>query len=105
MPDAAAFPPDWLVPDWPCDPRVRAFVTTRAGGVSRGAYASLNFGGGGAQADDPHAVAENRRRVAAHLPAPPVWLHQVHGIEVVSMKAAPLDESAVSGAAGDLPVA
>ena len=30
---------EWLVPDWPAPARVRAFVTTRAGGVSEGEYA------------------------------------------------------------------
>ena len=34
--------PEWLVPDWDAPPRVRAFVTTRAGGVSKGAYATMN---------------------------------------------------------------
>ena len=29
----------WIVPDWPAPPGVRALITTRAGGVSRGAYA------------------------------------------------------------------
>ncbi|HXN89096.1 MAG TPA: laccase domain-containing protein, partial [Methylocella sp.] len=33
---------------------------TRLGGVSTGVYASLN--GGVGSHDDPHAVAENRRR-------------------------------------------
>ena len=36
---------DWIVPDWPAPPGVRAFATTRAGGVSKGEYASLNLGG------------------------------------------------------------
>ena len=38
---------------------------TRAGGVSDGVYASLN--GGVGSRDAPDAVAENRRRMAAHL--------------------------------------
>ena len=52
----------------------------RQGGVSTGLYTSLNCGPG--SADDPAAVAENRRRVAAALtPAPRHLLtnHQVHG--------------------------
>lgn len=51
----------------------------RAGGVSTGLYASLNVGLG--SADDPAAVAENRRRaLAAVVPgARLVTLHQVHG--------------------------
>jgi YfiH family protein len=46
-------------------PGVTAVVTTRHGGVSTGPYGSLNL----AQhvGDDPDAVAENRRRLAAAL--------------------------------------
>ena len=52
---------------------------TRQGGVSTGVYASLN-GGVGSQ-DDPHSVAENRRRMAAHLCVDPAHLlvpYQIH---------------------------
>ena len=44
---------------------VTAVVSTRHGGVSDGAYHSLNLGGH--VGDDPGAVAENRRRLAAAL--------------------------------------
>lgn len=52
---------------------------TRAGGVSTGVYESLN-GGTGSQ-DDPRSVAENRRRMAAHLGVDPDHLlvpYQIH---------------------------
>jgi YfiH family protein len=45
--------------------RVTAVVTTRHGGVSAGPYGRLNLGGH--VGDDPAAVAENRRRLAAEL--------------------------------------
>ena len=45
--------------------QVSAVVTTRHGGVSTGVYGSLNLGGH--VGDDPEAVAENRRRLAAAL--------------------------------------
>jgi polyphenol oxidase len=45
--------------------QVTAVVTTRHGGVSSGPYDSLNLGGH--VGDDPDAVAENRRRLAAAL--------------------------------------
>ena len=93
--------PEWIVPQWPAPPRVRAFVTTRHGGVSEGAFASLNLGIRGG--DDPARVAENRRRVRAHLPAEPAWLLQVHGTSVVDAAARdpshPAD-AAVARAAG-----
>jgi len=55
---------------------------TRRGGVSRGGYASLNCGLG--SRDDPQAVGENRRRVAAHLGAQDlVTAHQVHSATAV----------------------
>lgn len=56
---------------------------TRRGGVSVGLYASLNCGPG--SSDDPAAVSENRRRVAANLHASHglVSLYQVHGRDVV----------------------
>lgn len=72
---------DPLRPDWRVSPRVRALVTTRAGGVSAGPWASLNLGSG--CGDDADAVLENRRRLGARLPAAPSWLRQVHGTTVV----------------------
>lgn len=44
---------------------VTAVVSTRHGGVSTGPYGSLNLGGH--VGDDPEAVTENRRRLAAAL--------------------------------------
>jgi len=52
---------------------------TRQGGVSEGIYASLNTGVG--SSDDPAAVAENRRRIAAHLGGAPddfAACYQIH---------------------------
>lgn len=75
---------DLIIPDWPAPPNVRAAMTTRNGGVSTGPFASLNLGLG---ADDPAAVAENRRRLRAALalPAEPGWLRQVHGTTAVRL--------------------
>jgi len=69
-----------LVPNWPTLPRVEAFCTTRAGGVSKAPFDSLNLGR--YVNDEPLAVSENRARVRALLPAEPVWLKQVHGARV-----------------------
>ncbi len=73
--------PDWIVPDWDAPPRVRAFVTTRAGGVSGEPYRGLNVGR--TTGDDPAHVEANRRILRAALPAEPRWLRQVHGAVAV----------------------
>lgn len=57
-----------------------ALFTTRDGGVSEGAYESLNLGPW--TADDPAAIAENRRRTAGRIGRPLAQGRQVHGISV-----------------------
>jgi YfiH family protein len=83
----AAPPLPGLVPDWPVPERVRAFVTTRAGGVSTGAFGLDGGAPGGLNlgdhvGDDPAAVAENRARLRAMVPGEIRWLQQVHGTAV-----------------------
>lgn len=77
--------PEFLRPSWPAPAAVRGAMTTRAGGVSQGPYASFNLAGH--VGDEAAAVAENRRRLRAalDLPAEPAWLEQVHGIQVVAL--------------------
>ena len=86
---------DWIVPQWPVPAHVRALITTRSGGVSSGPYASFNLGELTDDARD--AVSENKRRLAALLPAAPRWLRQVHGDRVVEAdtvsEAVPADAS------------
>jgi YfiH family protein len=62
---------------------VRAAQSTRLGGVSVAPFDSLNLAEH--TDDDLAAIAENRRRLRQYLnlPAEPVWLTQVHGIEAV----------------------
>ncbi len=73
---------DCIQPDWPAPRRVKSLFTTRAGGVSQGLHGSLNFGT--RVGDSMDAVAQNRERLRAVLPADPHWLHQVHGVAVVA---------------------
>jgi len=70
-----------IVPEWAAPAHVKAIVTTRAGGVSTGPYATLNMGF--ATADAADAVRANRARLQGLLPHPPRWLKQVHGARVV----------------------
>lgn len=94
---------DWLVPDWPAPARVRAFVTTRAGGVSEGEYASMNLGA--SSGDAAANVAKNRAIVRSLLPAEPRWLAQVHGagvaeVDELGADAAPQADAAVTRGPG-----
>ena len=73
-------PTEWITPDWPAPANVRAFMTTRAGGVSRTPFDSMNPAAH--VGDDPAAVAGNRAILRGHLPAEPLWLNQVHGSRV-----------------------
>lgn len=74
--------PDWLRPDWHA-PGVGALMTTRRGGVSAGAFDSLNLKPG--LGDDDTAVAANQARLQQAIGAQPHWLDQVHGREVVRL--------------------
>lgn len=98
--------PDWILPDWPAPHRVRAFVTTRAGGVSTGDYGSLNLGV--RSGDDPSRVAHNRRLVGESLPSAPRWMAQVHGTGVADLDApaaeSPAADAAVTREAGTVAV-
>jgi YfiH family protein len=88
-------PADWLIPDWPAPERVRAFCTTRSGGVSLPPYDSLNLGDH--VGDDAQAVASNRRAFADALHATPVFLQQVHGTDVARLTSATRDKAKADG--------
>ena len=73
---------DFILPNWPAPANVKALQTTRVGGVSVWPYASLNLG---AHVGDNHVFVEhNRQLLAPYLPSSPVWINQVHGIEVIN---------------------
>jgi YfiH family protein len=78
----------WFEADWPAPAGVRALSTLRGdarGGLSKRPYEGFNLGDH--VGDDPVAVAGNRRRLKelAGLPSEPVWLSQVHGVEVANL--------------------
>lgn len=86
--------PDWITPDWPAPANVRAFMTTRAGGVSRAPYDSFNTAAH--VGDDPAAVAANRRLLLQELPGEPLWLNQVHGTRVFELLGPPLQSGEIT---------
>lgn len=76
-------PADWIVPDWPAPPGVRAVCSTRTGGVSHGHYESMNLGNH--VGDNPEFVAENRAIFERAIGARPVYMTQVHRTNVVAL--------------------
>ncbi len=71
---------DFIVPNWPAPANVHALQTKRNGGYSLAPFSSLNFGS--RVNDNPMHVAQNRQLLSQFLPSEPVWLNQVHGVEV-----------------------
>ncbi|WP_054018769.1 peptidoglycan editing factor PgeF [Piscinibacter sakaiensis] len=63
-------------------------MTSRDGAGGTPPFAGFNLGPG--SGDDPARVAAHRARLAAVLPARPVWLRQVHGAAVVRLDDADL---------------
>lgn len=82
--------------DWPAPANVHAFTTLRQGaGVSQPPFDTFNLGTRyGEHRDDPAAVARNRAELIERygLPAPPHWLHQVHGTQVACFSAPALED-------------
>ena len=80
-------------------PGARVLFTSREGGVSRGPYASLNLGL--LTDDDPAAVSENQRRLAAEVGIPFARFQrgrQVHGRGVRALREPPDPEAEVQDA-------
>lgn len=74
-----------IIPQWNAPANVRAFSTTRLGGVSIPPWNALNLGAH--VGDSLVDVDINRQRLVdgAELPAMPVWLEQVHGTKVLHL--------------------
>jgi YfiH family protein len=85
MPSEARWPADWWVPDWPAPAGVKAVFTSRQGGQSLPPFDSFNLGDH--VRDEPARVAANRAMLAQRLGARPVFLQQVHGVDVAALDA------------------
>ena len=75
-----------IQPTWNVPQQVRAFCTTRGGGMSEAPFDSFNLATH--VGDDAHRVAENRRllRSQGSLPDEPCWINQTHGTRVVILE-------------------
>jgi polyphenol oxidase len=69
--------------EWPLPAGIRAAISTRTRGISKGVWSGLNLGDH--VGDVPQDVATNRRWLLNHLPGVTAvqWLQQVHGTDVV----------------------
>ena len=92
--DPGRVPAHWLRPEWDAPAHVRALMTTRQGGCSEPPFDSMNLGR--SVGDQAQAVASNRARLESIVPARLVWMHQVHGDQVLE-----LTQDTESGAQAD----
>jgi YfiH family protein len=82
LPMPLLWPMDWALPAG-----VHAVCTTRVGGVSKAPFDHFNLGDH--VGDEPQAVATNRALLQGQLgSARPVFLKQVHGVEVIQLTTA-----------------
>lgn len=81
---AAGLAPGLLAADghWPTG--VQAAFSSRSGGLSRAPFDDWNLGDH--VGDSPQAVAGNRELLRQRLGARPVFLRQVHGVEVLELQ-------------------
>lgn len=81
-----------ITPNWPVVQKIKAFTTTRYGGVSLPPYDNFNLATH--VGDDLQSVLCNRQRLrdTLLLPSEPVWLSQIHSTQVVEL---PLSENEI----------
>ena len=79
-----------ILPTWPAPKGVKAFTTTRQGGVSQPPFASFNLGAH--VGDDVDHVVHNRQQLQKLLGVEGdiQWLNQVHSCEVAVLPSASL---------------
>lgn len=88
--------PQVITPMWSAPEGVFAASSTRLGGCSTGAFASLNIG---AHVGDQRQMVETNRQSLGEylgLPASPLWLQQVHGDELYYAHAPTADSLSVT---------
>jgi YfiH family protein len=75
----------WLRAIWPAPPHVRTLMTDRHGGVSSAPWDSMNLGDH--VGDEGAHTQINRQHLQSAVGAPLVFLKQVHGHQVIHLKA------------------
>lgn len=87
----------WIKPEWPVASNIHAAVTLRTGGLSAGAFESMN------PAlhvnDNAETVLKNRQIISQmlNLPSEPVWLEQIHSNRIICAdKSLPLEQADAS---------
>ncbi|QWD86197.1 peptidoglycan editing factor PgeF [Polynucleobacter asymbioticus] len=69
-----------IKPNWDVPQQIKAFCTTREGGVSKPPFNGLNLGLNAG--DHLQDVLQNRSILKTYLPNEPIWLKQIHGVKV-----------------------
>ena len=71
---------NYLIPNWPAPPSIKAFVTTRKL-IHAPSSGYQNFNLATHVGDHAENVEKNRLQLyqELRLPSPPIWLNQIHG--------------------------
>ena len=74
---------DFITPNWPAPPQVKAYTTTRKAGCSQSPYSSFNLATH--VGDELTSVMANRSalRKSLKLPSEPIWLEQTHSVKAI----------------------
>ncbi len=74
-----------VIPNWNAPENIKAFSSTRIGGISKGVYRGLNLGMH--VEDDLVLVMQNRSLLTkfSEMPSEPVWLNQTHSTDVIAV--------------------
>lgn len=82
-----------IAANWPAPKNIKAFTTTREGGVSKPPFSSNNLGDH--VGDSPNFVKTNRHLFTQQLPNPPIWLNQTHSTNVHHIKNTSTDNTPI----------
>lgn len=74
---------EYITPDWPAPPSIKALTTTRHGGMSHSPFHTFNLADH--VGDEPDRVATNRHLLHKKfsLPTQPIWLNQTHSTHII----------------------